>query len=217
MATSMTETGGGQTRGLLACGVIAGPLYMIVGLIQAFTRDGFDLTRHPFSMLSNGALGWIQIGNFLLSGLLVIASAVGMRRALHPGMGERWAPLLIGIYGLGVIGGGVFIADPALGFPPGTPEGPPNTISTRGILHFVAGGIGFLALIAACFVLARRFAALGQRGWARFSIATGVIFFAAFAGIASGSGGAALNIAFLLAVTLAWSWISAVSAHLIAR
>ena len=33
-----------QTRALLICGVVAGPLYTIVGLIQAFTRPGFDIT-----------------------------------------------------------------------------------------------------------------------------------------------------------------------------
>jgi hypothetical protein len=48
------------------------------------------------------------------------------------------------------------------------------------MMHFLIGGIGFLGLIAACFVFARRFAALKQPGWAAYSIATGVIFFAAF-------------------------------------
>lgn len=203
-----------MTNALLTCGVLAGPLYVVVGLIQAFTREGFDLRRHALSLLSNGDLGWIQIANFAVSGLLVIAGAVGMRRALHPGRGETWAPLLIGTYGAGLIAAAIFVADPALGFPPGTPEGPPTTVTTFGILHFVAGGVGFFALIAGCFVLARRFSARGERGWALFSTVTGVLFFAAFAGIASGAGTPALNIAFGLAVVLAWSWISAVSAHL---
>jgi hypothetical protein len=74
--------------------------------------------------------------------------------------------------------------------------------------------LGFFGLIAACFVLARRFAILHERGWAAFSVATGVIFFAAFFGIASGSKKAWIIIAFTLAVVLAWSWISAVSARL---
>ncbi len=57
------------------------------------------------------------------------------------------------------------------------------------MLHFMVGGVGFLCLIAACFVLARRFARAGQRGLAWFSRVTGVVFLAAFAGIASGSHG----------------------------
>src|SRR5205823_49884 len=34
------------TRALLACAVVAGPLYEVVFLAQAFTRPGFDVTRH---------------------------------------------------------------------------------------------------------------------------------------------------------------------------
>ena len=68
------------TRKLLICGALAGPIYIIVGLIQVFIRKGFDPTRHPLSVMSNGESGWIQIANFIASGLLVIACAVGMRR-----------------------------------------------------------------------------------------------------------------------------------------
>jgi hypothetical protein len=45
-----------QTARLLACGIAAGPLFLTVGLTQAFIRDGFDLSRHPLSLLSLG--GW---------------------------------------------------------------------------------------------------------------------------------------------------------------
>jgi hypothetical protein len=203
------------TKALLTCGVLAGPLYLIVSLGQALTRPGFDLTRHAWSLLENGDLGWMQISNLVLSGLLVVACAAGMRRALHTGPGRRWGPLLVGVYGLGLIGAGCFTADPALGFPPGTPDGPPTNLTLHGILHFVFAGVGFLSLIAACFVFARRFSALGQPGWMAYSIVTGVIFFAAFAGIASGSVIAWVNIAFAIAVVIASTWLSALSAKLI--
>jgi hypothetical membrane protein len=105
------------TRGLLVCGVASGPLFVGVSLIQALTRPGFDLTRHPISLLSLGDLGWIQIANFVLSGLLAIAYAVGMRRVLHQGRGGTWGPLLIGAYGAGLIAAGIFPPDPGFGFP----------------------------------------------------------------------------------------------------
>ena len=38
-----------RTRALLACGVVAGPLFVAVGLAQLLTREGFDPTRHPLS------------------------------------------------------------------------------------------------------------------------------------------------------------------------
>ena len=64
------------TRALLTCGVVAGPLFVVVALLQSYTRDGFDLKRHPFSLLSLGDLGWIQIANFVIVGLLFTAGAV---------------------------------------------------------------------------------------------------------------------------------------------
>jgi hypothetical membrane protein len=209
-----TDTATTTTRALLACGVVAGPLYIVVVLIQALTREGFDLTRHPASLLSNGDLGWVQIATFVVSGLLTIACAVGMWRVLHPGMGGTWGPMLVGAYGAGLIAAGVFVADPADGFPPGIPAAPPDTVSWHGAVHFVVAGIAFLALIAACLVFARRFAGLGQRGWAAYCVATGVIFLAAFAGIASGSGAPALNMAFAVAVVLGWTWVSVMAGRL---
>src|SRR5258708_15761258 len=68
------------TRALLACGVVAGPFYIVVGVLQLFIRPGFDNTRHMLSLLANGDLGWIQITNFEVSGLLTIAGAIGIRQ-----------------------------------------------------------------------------------------------------------------------------------------
>lgn len=210
----------GNEKILLTCGVIAGPVYIVLGVIQMMIRPGFDPTRHDLSLMSNGDLGWIQIMNFILVGVMTIVGAFGMRRVLHGSRGGIWGPLLIGIYGLGLLGAGVFVADPMNGFPIGTPEGSPTTMSSHGLLHFVAGGVGFLAFIAACFVFANRFNHFKQRGWSAFSGITGLLFFAAFGGIAAGSqaGGVMLvfvTLAFTAAVILAWVWLSALSAHFI--
>lgn len=198
---------------LLVCGAVAGPLYLVVGLVQAFARPGFGIRRHDLSLLANGDLGWIQIANFLVSGLLVVAGAVGMRRALATGRGRTWGPLLVGIYGIGLVGAGFFTADPALGFPPGTPADA-HAVSWHGLLHFTFGGVGFLALIAGCFVLGRRFAAERKRGWAAYSVVTGVVFFLAFVGIVAGSGNGWTILGFWIGVVLAWSWITALSTRL---
>jgi hypothetical protein len=87
------EHGAARATGLLLTGgVLAGPIYLISGFTQAFTRPGFDITCHPFSILSNGTLGFIQISTFLLCGLLVAGAAVGLRRALREGRGRAWGP-----------------------------------------------------------------------------------------------------------------------------
>jgi hypothetical membrane protein len=202
------------TRTLLACGIVAGALYTAVAVAQVLTRDGFDPRHHALSLLSNGPLGWIQIANFVTTGLLVVAASIGLGRALRNGRGARWGPRLVATYGVALVAAGAFVADPMNGFPRGAPDGPPDAPTWHGVLHFVSGAVGFLALIAACLILARRFAVAGRRAWAAYSAATGVVFFAAFAGIASGSGQPAINLAFATSVVLVWIWLAALCAHL---
>ena len=200
------------TKSLLGYGVIAGPFYVAVSLAQALTRDGFDLTRHAWSMLANGSLGWIQITNLIVTGLMVISGAVGLRRALDQGVGSTWAPGLLSVYGVSMVAGGIFRADPAQGFPHGTPQGA-TTTSWHGMLHFVSGGIGFVCLVVACFVLARRFLADDLWGWATFSRITGVLFLAGFFTLAAGGGSSWANLAFTAAILLAAAWVSMTSIH----
>ncbi|MET8045192.1 DUF998 domain-containing protein [Micromonospora sp. NPDC005215] len=200
------------TKSLLAYGVIAGPLYVAVSLIEVFTRAGFDPTRHAWSMLSNGDRGWIHITNFLVSGLMTIAFAAGLRRVLGTGAGARWAPRLIGGYGVSLIAAGLLRADPGLGFPVGTPDGP-GTISWHGYGHFAAGAIGFSCLIAACFVLARRFTAEGAAGCAWSSRVVGVVFAASFLGLTAGAGASWSLLAFTGAVLLVSGWQAAVAVN----
>jgi hypothetical protein len=198
------------TKSLLGYGVIAGPVYIVVALAQAVTRDGFDLARHQWSLLSNGANGWIQIANFVVTGMMVIAFAVGLHRALEPGRGARWAPRLIGVYGASLIAAGIFRADPALGFPVGAPE-QPTAISWHGMLHFASGGIGFTCLAIACFILGSRYSAEGRRGWAAFCRLTGAVFLVGFAMVASSGGNRAANLAFVAAIILVWTWMTCVA------
>src|SRR2546430_14769998 len=84
-----------RTSTLLRCGVLAGPIFAVVGLAQAATRDGFDIRHHALSLLSNGPLGWIQIVNFLVTGTLTVAATVGLRRAPN----TKRAARLVGTFG----------------------------------------------------------------------------------------------------------------------
>lgn len=159
-----------RTNALLTAGVLAGPTFVVAVLAQALTRDGFDPRKHPLSLLALGDLGWIQITNFVACGVLAFASAFGLRRALRGGRAGTWGPILIGTYGVGLVWGGVFSADPAYGFPVGTPDGAPEQLSWHGVLHGIAPAVAAVALVAAAFVFARRFAAEGRRGWVAYSI-----------------------------------------------
>ena len=201
------------TRSMLGYGVIAGPIYLVTYLVQGFVRDGFDFTVHAASLLTAGPYGWIQVANFIVTGAMVVVAAIGLYRAMPSGRGRTWGPLLLGVHGVGMVMGGMFRADPAFGFPVGTPDGP-GEVSWHGLVHFAAGGVGFLCFIAACFVFARRFSGLRERGWSVFSMVTGVVFLAGFVGIASGSAGPVTTLPFVAAVVLSFVWLGTLSVRM---
>ncbi|MEV0591747.1 DUF998 domain-containing protein [Nonomuraea cavernae] len=176
-STGTTPTHHGPTTLLLSCGTVAGLLFPVVSFAQAFTRAGFDLPRHALSSLTLGDLGWLQIANFVVTGLLAILFAVGLRRTLRPGRAGTFGPALVGVYGVGMIGGGIFAPDPALGWPVGAPEGVPEHLSVNSALHVVFAAAAFLSLIVAGLVFARRFAGQGRRGWATYCAAVGITTF----------------------------------------
>jgi hypothetical protein len=202
LATPSQTTANG-TKALLACGVVAGPLFVVVALIQLLTRDGFDIRRHPLSLLSVGDQGWVQIANFVAAGVLCVAFAVGMRRVLHPGRAGTWGPLLVGVFGVGLIAGGVFVTDPALGFPPGTPEGLPDDVSWHAVAHGIAPALAFDAVIVACFVFVRRFAALRQWRWVAYTAATAAVALALTWW--PDQDGISVRLAVAVAIAFAWS------------
>ncbi|GAB3837173.1 DUF998 domain-containing protein [Dactylosporangium cerinum] len=199
-----------RTTVLLACGTVAGPLFVAVALVQAAARPGFDLRRHPFSLLSLGTAGWIQIVNFVLCGALFVACAAGMRRVLRHRPAGTWGPLLTALFGLGSIGGGVFVADPALGFPAGAAPTGAAAATWHGTAHGFAFMVGMTALVAAFFTMAYGFAAAGDRRWSRGSLAAGIAF-VALAAAGTGIGDWRLV---ALAVAIGWGWVSLVAVRL---
>lgn len=172
---------------MLKAGILAGPLYVIVSLIEVFSRDGFDPRRHAWSQLANGDFGWIHSANLIVSGLLVVAGAVGWRKAMR---NRAWA--FLAVYGLGMVVAGVFKADPGRGFPAGTPEIVP--LSTSGMVHFAAGGVGFVCLVIACFLARSR--------------AVGVIFGLTYVALIAGAGQAWSLLTFTAGVILVSGWIT---------
>jgi hypothetical membrane protein len=195
-----------EAESLLRWGVVAGPFYLTVALAQALLRDGFDLTRHALSVLANGPGGWVQTANFAITGLMVLAASVGFARALGPG--SRAATWLLAGYGLAIVGGAIFPADPVDGFPPGTPEGMPTSISTTGLLHFAAGGLGFLCLASSCVATAWTLRRRRATSLAVLSLVSGLaVFLGFFGGIASSVG----ILGIWIAVVVGWVWLAVVS------
>ncbi|MDQ0577664.1 DUF998 domain-containing protein [Agromyces albus] len=200
------------TRALVAAGTTAGPLFVVVASVQAVTREGFDLTRHPLSLLSLGDRGWVQIANFIVAGVLMLAFAIGTRRSLGAGPGRRWAPVLFGVYAAGLILGGAFAADPALGFPAGAPAGYPTELTFHGIVHAIAPPLSFLAFVAATFVVARRLSWEGHRAAAVWTRMVGVACF-----VLTLPFDLWMSVRLFLGVALAFAWIAAYAFALLRR
>jgi hypothetical protein len=197
------------TGWMLGCGAAAGPLFIVVVGAQMLTRDGFDITQHPLSLLSLGTLGGIQIANFMIAGVLYVIGAIGLRRAMGRARGSRWAPRLLGAFGVCLVVGGLFVADPVDGFPTAATVAPASP-SWHSIVHGIAPAFGFLALIAACFVLARFFAQRRDRVRAIVSIVVGLALFVPDAFM----GRPGFTVALAAAAALGWSWASYVALHL---
>ena len=164
-----------KTKTLLQAGVVAGPIFIVVVVAQLLTRDGFDIMHHPISLLSLGAAGWVQIANFIVAGLLCCAFAAGLSRVLTTGPGSTWGSRLIALFGVGLVAGGVFTPDPALGYPVGTPDAIPQSFTWHAMVHAGAPPLAFTALVLAALVMARRFRTAGRRGWALYSMVGGLV------------------------------------------
>lgn len=174
-------------RLLIAGGTIGPLLFMVVILIEGATRPGYDAWTMAGSALSLSSQGWMQIANFLISGLLIFGFAIGLRQVLRESRGALWTPILIGAVGIGLMLAGIFVTDPALGYPPGTPPGPTVSTTLHGALHWFVGGlVVFSCLPASSFVLARRFAsdAHGKKGWMLYSVVSGILMLACFGAFA---------------------------------
>jgi hypothetical protein len=202
-----------STKSLLRLGLVAGPFYLAVALIQVFVRDGFDLRRHALSHLANGPGGWVQTTNFALTGLMVIAAAIGFLRVLRPA--SRATSLFLAGFGVSMIVAALYPADPVDGFPIGTPTGVPTMISGTGLAHFIAGGLGFACLAISCFAAARALVRRNEPGLSRFS------FFAGFAVMVGFFAGPVLPRSLLIpgiwfAVVVGWTWLSTLS-HIFMR
>jgi hypothetical membrane protein len=173
---------------------------VVVFLIEGATRDWYDPLRQPVSALELGELGWVQQVNFIVTGILMIAGAIGLRAALQRWGGSTSAPVLITVAGLGLVGAGIFVMG--------------------GDLHIPFSMLFVVGLPAASIVLGRRFAGWGQRRWAWYSIVSGVgclavsaLTFVLFDSVGDLSGMAGLTQR--VAAVIGFAWLTLLSIHML--
>ncbi|MFC4590588.1 DUF998 domain-containing protein [Sphaerisporangium corydalis] len=207
------------TRRLLLCGAVAGPLFVVAFLVEGATRANYNPLRHPVSSLELGDSGWTQSANFIVVGLLTLAFAVGLWRALRPFGGSTLGPVLVGAHALGLVGAGLFITDPVSGYPLGTPDKILQA-TTHGTLHDLVSIPTFVGWPIACIVLAVHFLRWRKPGWAVYSAATALVFMGAFvlASMGFSQVAALVDLGGLFqrtAIIAGFTWITLLAVHLL--
>jgi uncharacterized membrane protein YidH (DUF202 family) len=118
------------------------------------------------SGLALGPYGWVQILNFVISGLLLAIFAVGLHFGVTGGRGSRVGPILLFVAGIAMALMG-FETDPIRRTTPRT---------LHGWIHDLAFVLFALALLSALFFLWQRLRK--DRLWrnhARYTLATGIL------------------------------------------
>ena len=83
---SVSDMSAGPSKALvvpteIACGVVAGPLFVGSFTVIGARRVGYDWRRHAVSSFAAGQGGWSQRANFALTGVLYCIAAQGLARS----------------------------------------------------------------------------------------------------------------------------------------
>jgi hypothetical protein len=207
----------------IACGVVAGPVFVGMFTVLGARRAGYDWRRHTVSSLAIGREGWGQRVNFVLVGGLYCVAARGLSPGSSRAVGPAVVPALVFAAGVGLIGSGLFVTDPVAGFPPPGqgPVGASGPVvegapSRGGQLHNLCAipiflGIPLAALVTAGSAVRRR-----EYGWAVYCTGSALgmagtcaLFGAAFGGTSTlvPRGGLFQRIS----IATGFGWLSALS------
>jgi len=201
-----------STRFLLRCGVVGPLLFIVVFLLEGLTRPDYNPYRSMVSELSLSSWGWQQIANFLVCGTLLVAFSIGLRR-VHI---SRWATRVLTVTALGMLMAGLFVCDPGLAYPAGTPDTLPLVATTwHGTLHSMAGVIVFFSLPIGIGIMAAWFGQQHERRWMIYSLATLVLGVVTFmvCNVMAMHGGPA-GVFQRICIVIYFTWLARLAQHL---
>ena len=181
-------------------GIVSGPVFLGSSILQGFTRNGFDLTQQPISFLCLGPLGLIERMTFVVAGLLVGMFAFRVAQTER----RRWESVFFSLIGLGLLVAGAFPPDPGFGYPPGTADGPPDTITYHSTMHGLGFTISFIGFFLVCVANFR--STYRRRAWMRAGYTGCSAILALALGLAPGTRNLAARD--LIAAVILWTWIT---------
>jgi hypothetical protein len=123
-------------------------LFVSVFTVYGWLYPGYSWAGMFVSELSLGPWGWVQILNFVLTGILLLLFGLGLAAHFPTGTASRAGPLLVQAIGISLIASGPFVTDPSAMF---------GQASTHGIVHGIFGAVVFTCAPLSCFVFHRRF------------------------------------------------------------
>ncbi|MGX6511160.1 DUF998 domain-containing protein [Rhodococcus sp. SJ-2] len=189
-------------------GSVALTVFVVVFLVEGWTRPGYHPVRQPVSALALGRRGWIQTTNFIACGVGVALGSVGVADAF----GSVLLGVTIGVFGVALVLSGLFPMDAMRGYPPGTPDRTPTEYTRRHKIHDHAGAVVFTSLPAAAIIAA--FTVSGA-AWTWFSGLTAgalSIGFVAF-GQAWENDARLAGLVQRVVITVGWAWLALLFAH----
>lgn len=135
----------GKTLQIPALAGIIGPvLFVGVFTVEGLLRPGYNALSMYISALSLGPRGWVQITNFIVLGLLLLAFTNGVMSEFGQIKSARAGHYILAILCFLYLLSGPFVTDPT---------GTPTSQSTlHGLMHGIFGGFVFL-LMPICILL----------------------------------------------------------------
>lgn len=95
-------------RKLAMAGIFGPILFTLLVILQSLLQSDYSDVKLPISALAAWPLGWIQIVNFGIFGLLMIAFAVGLHLGVERDRAGSLGPLLLVLSGIGILLAGLF-------------------------------------------------------------------------------------------------------------
>jgi uncharacterized membrane protein len=129
-----------------SAGMIGPILFVIVFILEDFFSPDYNWLSTAVSEHSLGSCGWIQITNFIVSGMLLLVFARGVAKEFNEGIASKLGPLLLTILAVCIVASGPFVTDPApvILFS--------NQATWHGNVHGLLGAIAFTLMPLSCFV-----------------------------------------------------------------
>ena len=198
-----------RTTGLTGlAGIVAGPFFLGLILLNTWlSRDflhsiGWELVGGksvPYpSCLALGPHGWMQVGAFLVTGLLVVVFAIGLRRTLPQRRLSTAGVALLGLFGAA-------LATSSSKTDWSTVHGDDPT-TVNGVVHIAAFVVMVPSILAATVVIG--LALRGAAQWRPFAIVSPLVGIGLVLSLVFGPHGQAT---FLVFLALLFGWILALA------